>query len=322
MEPLRPSRVREASGAARRGSFSSGASVPDAISWSRRVSGALQSETDNRQFSAEARGYAPPKRHLAAIAGSLAVHAIIIGAIVFVASHARPRGHDWVLAYVIDLGAGHGGAHDGGSPSARFDPGPASPPEEKISHALEHRPHKPHRVIASIPAPAPPITPELAEHADRESPMGDLRGTAASPGAGAKNAAPSAKPDSAIPGAGGGSSGQGAGSGAGRGSGPGNGGGGTSIAHADYGSDPAPLYPARSRRRGEQGTVTLHVLIAASGAVERVEMIASSGFRALDDAAIATVRERWRFTPARRDGIAIESWATVPIRFALTEASN
>ncbi|HUE29605.1 MAG TPA: energy transducer TonB [Verrucomicrobiae bacterium] len=32
---------------------------------------------------------------------------------------------------------------------------------------------------------------------------------------------------------------------------------------------------------------------------------------------MTTVRERWRFVPARRDGTPVESRVTVPIRFRL-----
>jgi len=32
---------------------------------------------------------------------------------------------------------------------------------------------------------------------------------------------------------------------------------------------------------------------------------------------VTTVRERWRFLPARRGGVPVESRATVPIRFRL-----
>jgi periplasmic protein TonB len=119
--------------------------------------------------------------------------------------------------------------------------------------------------------------------------------------------------------AGAGQGAQGASLGAG-GSGGGNG-SGISGAYARYGSNPPPPYPERARRRGEQGTVTLHVLVAADGAVEHVELAASSGFDSLDRSALETIRARWRFVPARRDGVAVESWVLVPIRFTLTEAS-
>jgi protein TonB len=105
--------------------------------------------------------------------------------------------------------------------------------------------------------------------------------------------------------------------------GTGNGGGGSgsdSEAHAAYGSAPAPEYPSEARQMEQQGLVMLRVLVSADGAAKRIELARSSGFQSLDDAALETVRDRWRFVPAMRAGAAIESWVTVPIRFALTEA--
>ncbi|HZC44870.1 MAG TPA: energy transducer TonB, partial [Candidatus Acidoferrum sp.] len=94
-----------------------------------------------------------------------------------------------------------------------------------------------------------------------------------------------------------------------------------SIAHADYSANPPPTYPAIARRREQQGTVTLRVLVEADGSVSRAEISESSGFDQLDEAALDTVRSRWRFVPARHDGFAVESWVLVPIRFALVEAN-
>jgi periplasmic protein TonB len=64
----------------------------------------------------------------------------------------------------------------------------------------------------------------------------------------------------------------------------------------------------------------IRVLVGIDGLVQRAEIAESSGFDALDDAAIQTVRRRWRFVPARHGGSPIESWVLVPIRFALKEA--
>jgi protein TonB len=66
----------------------------------------------------------------------------------------------------------------------------------------------------------------------------------------------------------------------------------------------------------------MRVLVGIDGIVQHAEIAESSGFDALDDAAIETVRRRWRFVPARRAGTAIESWVLVPIRFALKEANE
>jgi len=68
--------------------------------------------------------------------------------------------------------------------------------------------------------------------------------------------------------------------------------------------------------------VTIRVLVGIDGIVQRAEIAESSGFDVLDDAAIETVRRRWRFVPAHSAGNAIESWVLVPIRFALTEAKE
>jgi protein TonB len=47
-----------------------------------------------------------------------------------------------------------------------------------------------------------------------------------------------------------------------------------------------------------------------------IKIVASSGVRALDAAAIAGVG-RWTFAPARNGAEAVESWMDIPIRFRL-----
>ena len=84
-----------------------------------------------------------------------------------------------------------------------------------------------------------------------------------------------------------------------------------------YGVDPKPPYPLAARHAGEQGTVVLHVLVHIDGTVGAVEVVESSGYPVLDDSAVQTVRDRWRFVPARMNGVATESWVKVPIRFTL-----
>jgi protein TonB len=83
-----------------------------------------------------------------------------------------------------------------------------------------------------------------------------------------------------------------------------------------YKNNPAPDYPAQAVRQGWQGTVLLRVRVLASGTVEAVEVIKSSGKKLLDDAAIDTV-QRWVFAPSTRGSAAIDGFATVPIEFKL-----
>ncbi len=85
---------------------------------------------------------------------------------------------------------------------------------------------------------------------------------------------------------------------------------------ADYLKNPAPPYPPLSRRLGEEGKVLLRVLVSPAGAAESVEIKTSSGSARLDEAAAGTVR-LWRFVPARRGEIAVQSWVLVPVLFKL-----
>ena len=225
------------------------------------------------------------------------------------------RGHsEWVLAYLVE-GADGGSGRDGAAgavasraaskhaagvmPAAMMRSAPPRAARKTRRHLDDAR-----LKVASL-APTRPVAlprPDASAHA----------GSAASDGDTA-----SARP--AAVGSDGGADRGGAGS-----PGAADGGAGddpNSSAHADYARNPAPIYPAVARRREQQGTVTVKVLVGADGSVERAEIADSSGFDALDAAALETVRSRWRFVPARYGGLAVESWVLVPIRFALLEAN-
>lgn len=83
-----------------------------------------------------------------------------------------------------------------------------------------------------------------------------------------------------------------------------------------YGYRREPEYPRLAVRRGYEGTVLLRVHILHDGRVEAVEIEEGSGHQILDRAARKAVRT-WRFTPARRGGRSVASWALVPITFKL-----
>jgi len=88
------------------------------------------------------------------------------------------------------------------------------------------------------------------------------------------------------------------------------------IFNADYLANPAPPYPASSRRVGEQGRVMLRVLVNVSGTADEVHVRTSSGFLRLDEAARETVL-RWRFVPAKRGTEPVSAWVLIPISFRL-----
>lgn len=88
------------------------------------------------------------------------------------------------------------------------------------------------------------------------------------------------------------------------------------VFHADYLDNPAPAYPALSRRLGEQGRVMLRVQVEADGLPTSVEVRTSSGFERLDQAALEAVR-RWKFVPAKLGDKAVSASVVVPIAFNL-----
>jgi periplasmic protein TonB len=90
--------------------------------------------------------------------------------------------------------------------------------------------------------------------------------------------------------------------------------------NAAYLRNPAPRYPPIARRNGEQGTVTLRVLVSRDGLPARVSIEKTSGSRHLDAAALETVQS-WRFAPARSGTEPVEAWVLVPIVFRLEGAS-
>ena len=85
-----------------------------------------------------------------------------------------------------------------------------------------------------------------------------------------------------------------------------------------FAGDFQPLYPAAAQRDGISGKVTVRVRIGADGRVKSVELV-----RAEDPAFFeATERQamrRWRFTPATRDGVAIESVKVLTVSFVLRD---
>lgn len=85
---------------------------------------------------------------------------------------------------------------------------------------------------------------------------------------------------------------------------------------ADYLHNPAPVYPALARRRGDEGKVLLKVRVSAQGEALNIAIAKSSGNELLDGAAVEAVT-RWRFVPARRGDEPVESSVIVPMTFRL-----
>lgn len=83
-----------------------------------------------------------------------------------------------------------------------------------------------------------------------------------------------------------------------------------------YLSTPELEYPWSAREDEQEGLVVLRVLVSRDGLPAEIRIARSSGFRALDAAAVAGVK-RWTFSPATSDQRRIDAWMDVPVRFRL-----
>lgn len=82
-----------------------------------------------------------------------------------------------------------------------------------------------------------------------------------------------------------------------------------------------PVYPAASRRAGEEGTVRLKVLVDERGRPQTVEIVKASGFARLDEAAVQAVR-KWRFQAANNGSGPVSAWTQVNVTFKLTATQS
>lgn len=77
-----------------------------------------------------------------------------------------------------------------------------------------------------------------------------------------------------------------------------------------------PEYPEESRIARQQGVVILQVEVTAEGEPAGVNILKSSGYFRLDQAARQAV-QHWKFHPALAAGITVSSEANVPVHFKL-----
>ncbi|MEI9892580.1 MAG: energy transducer TonB [Chthoniobacter sp.] len=169
---------------------------------------------------------------------------------------------------------------------------PPPPPPEPTPEPPPPPPEKPPEMILPVPPPPPPEPkrpPAPQDHAPKPKPrpvaphaVGD--GSSKIPG----NDATTAKAAS-----------------------------GAISSKPAYLRNPHPAYPEEARAARQQGVVSLHVNVDASGHVTSVRVTQSSGFPILDERARSTVAEKWVFKPAMSGGVAVASEIAIPIRFTL-----
>lgn len=94
------------------------------------------------------------------------------------------------------------------------------------------------------------------------------------------------------------------------------GGSGGSAARVTRGGKPS--YPLAARKAGWEGAVIVGILVDERGRAATVTVRESSGYAALDNAAVEGVK-KWRFAPAKRNGEAVASLHVVRVKFNLTD---
>jgi len=207
------------------------------------------------------------------IAGTVAVHALVVIGVLLFASDYRPLpDHSGPGLVAVDL----------------REPPPPSPPPDDVEEGAAAPPS---RGVTEAPSPPPPPAP-LAPPTPAE--------VAIDPGSGQASGA------GAAPGSGAGQGGEGSGSGAG-GSGSGRGAGVVTppqrlegeLTNADYRRARAP--------EGAAGTALVGFRVRTDGRVDRCAVIRSSGYAEFDEATCRLIERRFRFRPARdASGRAIE----------------
>jgi len=270
-------------------------------------------------------------RLTAALVTSAAVHATVLALLLrspaielFTGLTDQPEAKLIPVSLVSRPGGGGGGPLPG-PPSAPMgrdvraptpEPLPApkpSPPPPPVPSTVERKP-------PPVAAPSADAVASLRALALRSPSPAAAPPARAATSASAPQAPPSAAPGDQVTTLGTGSGGVGGGEPGGGGAGTGDGSGGDgsdALARPAYGSNPKPPYPLAARRLGVEGVVTLDVLVRPDGSPAEVRVRSSSGSALLDDSAVETVRSRWRFVPARRGNVPVESRVSFPIRFKL-----
>jgi TonB family protein len=77
-----------------------------------------------------------------------------------------------------------------------------------------------------------------------------------------------------------------------------------------------PMYPARARESGLEGSLILRVRIEPDGSISDVTLRVSSGYAPFDEAAERAVK-KWRFRPVIRNGAAVSKIHDIRVKFKL-----
>ena len=75
-------------------------------------------------------------------------------------------------------------------------------------------------------------------------------------------------------------------------------------------------YPEPARRNGLTGDVVLRFLLSEKGRVSHLQVIHADPPDVFNNAALTAI-QKWRFSPAIRDGNPVPVWVDLPLQFSL-----
>jgi protein TonB len=281
------------------------------------------------------------RQRAAALAASLGAHALAASALALAPGvpqapeRALPAPRQPLQVVWVDAGAG-------AALTALQPPRPAreaataAPPAPVPSVQPPPRPPPraaaapPATVVAAPEAAPPPARPHAPPPAVADEPVATPAAIAlaAAPTAGAARSAGDTPTDPTATGAAPGTAGQAyAAAGAGlataavqhapaRAGAAGDGVAGLRRITADHAACPPARYPALLRERGIEGVVQLRVKVGPDGRAAEVQLQRGSGWRLLDEAALAQARG-CSFRPAVEGERPVAEWVEFPVRFAL-----
>ncbi len=89
-----------------------------------------------------------------------------------------------------------------------------------------------------------------------------------------------------------------------------------------YNARVSPTYPADAVKNHEQGTVVLDVLVGADGQPQRVTVHSANNIAPSLVQAATKAAMHWRFKPRMEQGKAMDGYARVPVKFAMSETDD
>jgi len=81
---------------------------------------------------------------------------------------------------------------------------------------------------------------------------------------------------------------------------------------------PPPVYPEAEKKAGTEGKVIIKALVDKTGKVVEVEVAKTSGYEALDKAAVEAAYQN-EFKPAMQDGKPVAIWVAYKVNFKLDD---